>query len=71
MIELLGWFSTLLVLVGYILNAKQLSKAAMIVWILGDIGWIAYDCFIDNISHMVLSFIIISINIYGIWHIKR
>lgn len=67
MIELLGWFSTLLVLVGYILNANQLTKLAMITWIVGDTGWIAYDFFIDNISHLALSLIIISINVYGIW----
>jgi hypothetical protein len=67
MIEVLGWFSTLLVLIGYILNANQLTKLAMITWIVGDTGWIVYDFFIDNISHLALSLIIISINVYGIW----
>jgi hypothetical protein len=67
MIEVLGWVSTLLVLIGYILNANQLSKLAMVTWIVGDTGWIVYDFFIDNISHLVLSLIIISINVYGIW----
>jgi len=82
MIEVLGWLSTVLVLAGYISNAKGLTKIAMITWIIGDIGWITYDIFIYNISHMVLSLIIISINIYGIrnicklkkesfWHIKQ
>ena len=66
LIEILGWVSTSLVLAGYILNAKQLSKLAMYVWITGDVGWVVYDLFIDNISHMVLSFIIIVINLYGI-----
>ena len=67
MIEILGWVSTLLVLVGYILNANQLSKLAMVTWIVGDTGWIIYDFFINNLSHLVLSLIIISINVYGIW----
>ena len=71
MIEILGWLSTLLVLFGYILNARQLTKFAMISWILGDLGWIMYDFFIYNISHMFLSFIIIAINIYGIWNICK
>jgi len=71
MIELLGWLSTLLVLFGYIFNAQQLTKLAMITWILGDLGWIIYDLFIYNISHMFLSFIIIIINIYGIWNICK
>ena len=71
MIEVLGWTSTALVLLGYILNAKQKFKLAMTVWIIGDIGWITYDFYIDNISHLVLSAVIISINLYGIFNIKR
>ncbi len=68
MIEALGWVSTLLVLIGYILNAKCFRTQAMIAWIVGDIGWITYDCFIDNFSHLALSAIIITINLYGIWN---
>ena len=68
MIEAIGWISTLLVLTGYVLNAKCIRKGAMIVWIVGDIGWITYDCFIDNYSHLALSAIIIIINLYGIWN---
>ena len=67
--EVLGWSSTILVLLGYILNAKSLTKLAMFSWIIGDIGWVVYDIHINNISHMVLSFVIITINIYGIWNI--
>jgi uncharacterized membrane protein len=63
---MLGWISTALVLIGYISNAKGYYLAAMITWIIGDIGWIVYDVYIMNYSHMVLSFIIISINIFGI-----
>lgn len=69
MIETLGWISTILVLVGYILNAQTLTKYAMITWIVGDIGWITYDFFIDNFSHLVLSLVIITINLYGIWNL--
>jgi len=71
MIEILGWLSTALVLIGYILNARKLTYAAMIAWIIGDTGWILYDFFIDNFSHLVLSFIIISINVYGMYNIKK
>jgi hypothetical protein len=71
MIEILGWISTALVLIGYILNARNIRSGAMIAWIVGDIGWIVYDMFIANISHMVLSFIIISINLYGIFQQKK
>ena len=51
MIEALGWTSTVLVLFGYILNAKMKHQAAMVAWIVGDVGWITYDFFITNISH--------------------
>ena len=71
MIELLGWASTLLVLLGYIMNARGNSNIAMITWIVGDIGWITYDFFIDNLSHLVLSLIIIAINVYGIIRIWK
>ena len=71
MIEILGWLSTLLVLAGYILNARKLTKYAMVTWIIGDIGWVTYDFFIYNISHMMLSFIIITINIYGIYNVCK
>jgi len=65
-IEVLGWMSTVLVLLGYVFNARMKYQTAMVLWIVGDIGWITYDFFITNISHLVLSFVIISINIYGI-----
>lgn len=69
MIETLGWISTALVLAGYVLNARQLTRYAMVTWIIGDIGWITYDFFIDNFSHLVLSLVIIIINLYGIWNL--
>ena len=71
MIEVLGWASTALVLLGYILNAKMKYRAAMVVWIVGDIGWVTYDFFITNVSHLVLSVVIISINLYGIYEQKK
>lgn len=69
MIETLGWISTALVLAGYVLNARGKTRYAMITWIAGDIGWITYDFFIDNFSHLVLSLVIIIINLYGIWNL--
>ena len=71
MIEVLGWVSTVLVLIGFVLNARGIFTWAMVAWIVGDIGWITYDFFIDNFSHLVLSLVIISINIYGIIHLKK
>ena len=71
MIELLGWLSTALVLLGFVFNSKGKYTLAMITWIVGDIGWITYDFYIANFSHLVLSAVIISINLYGIYNIKK
>ena len=71
MIEVLGWMSTVLVLIGFVLNARGIFTWAMVAWIVGDIGWITYDFFIDNFRHLVLSLVIISINVYGIIHQKK
>lgn len=66
-IELLGWVATLLVLVGFWLNADKKLKYALIIWIIGDIAWIIYDYLINNWSHATLSTIIIFINLYGLF----
>lgn len=71
MIEALGWISTALVLVGYFLNSHGKQSYAFVVWIVGDIGWITYDFFIDNFSHFTLSFIIIFLNCYGIYKARK
>lgn len=69
MIDALGWICTVLVLIGFIGNAKGYYKTAMVTWILGDLGWIVYDIYINNLSHLVLSLVIIAINVYGIYRI--
>jgi len=71
MIEAIGWLSTVLILIGYTLNAKGNFQYAMIAWIVGDVGWITYDIYISNFSHLALSSIIIVLNLYGIYNIKR
>ena len=69
--ETVSWICTMLVLTGYYLNSQKRYLAAMLAWIVGDIGWIAYDLYIDNISHMVLSIIIIVLNVIGIYKIIK
>jgi hypothetical protein len=69
--EVLGWICTALVLVGFLLNSNQKLKYAIFVWCVGDIGWIIYDMSINNISHAVLSGVIILLNIYGLYTIKK
>ena len=69
--EWLGWICTALVLVGFLLNSSQKLKYAIFVWCIGDIGWIIYDISINNVSHATLSGIIILLNLYGLYKLKR
>jgi len=69
--EVLGWLCTVLILIGYFLNSSQQLKYAILVWCIGDIGWIIYDMSINNVSHAVLSGIIILLNIYGLYKISK
>lgn len=70
-LEWIGWVGTILVLTGYLLNAKKHHKFAMLTWVFGDAIWIVYDIYIDNISHLVLSLVIILLNLYGIYNILK
>jgi hypothetical protein len=70
-ILILGWISTILVLIGFFLNAKRQLLWALIIWIIGDVLWVVYDIAIDNYSHCTLSTIVIVINVYGIFHAKK
>ena len=67
MIDVLGWVAYVLVLIGFILNARKHHYTAMIVWICSDTCWIIYDTYIDNMQHLVLAASIITINSYGIY----
>lgn len=67
---MLGWISTALILAGYFLNSSQKLKYAILVWCTGDIGWIIYDYYINNLSHAVLSGIIILLNMYGLYKLN-
>ena len=69
--ETVSWICTVLVLTGYYLNSQKRYLPAMLAWIVGDIGWIDYDLCIDNISHMVLSIVIIVLNLIGIYKIIK
>jgi len=71
MIEAFGWLCTIIILAGFVLNSYGRLYPALITWIVGDIGWIVYDVFIDNISHLALSMAIIGINVFGIVNLLK
>ena len=70
-IDIFGWICTCIILAGFILNSYAKHTHAIVAWIVGDIGWIIYDIYISNISHMALSAAIIGINIIGLHTISK
>lgn len=71
LIEIVGWLGTLLILLGYILNAKSKYMLAMYTWIVGDLFWISYDLVRGIYPHLGLSLVVIIINLYGIYKILK
>lgn len=69
--EYLGWISTVIVLLGFWLNARRYVLAACVAWIIGDAGWVIYNIHISNWSHMTLASVIIMINVYAIFNIIK
>jgi len=66
-----SWAATALVLIAFIVNARKYHRLAVWLWIIGDILWIIFDIYIANFSHLVLSSVIIFINLYAIYNLKK
>jgi len=63
-IEWLGWFATILLLIGYYLNAKKHIES-WIVWVAGNTAMLIYAYVIHSYSIVFLSFTLIMLNVYG------
>ena len=63
-IELIGWVATMLLLVGYYLNAKKLL-VSWIIWIIGNSAMAVYAYMIDSMSVVTLSVVLVGLNLYG------
>ena len=63
-IEWLGWVATVLLLVGYYLNAKK-SLYSWIVWLHGNGTMLIYALTIQSYSVAFLSTALIALNVYG------
>ena len=62
--ELIGWVATLLLLVGYYLNAKQILLS-WIVWLHGNALMLIYALMINSYSVAFLSVALMILNVYG------
>ena len=63
-IEILGWVATLLLLVGYYLNAKQVLLS-WVIWLHGNALMLIYALAINSYSVAFLSIVLIVLNVYG------
>ena len=70
-IDALGWVASAGIVIGFLLNSNRKVLQAFLVWIVADFMWIYYDYLIGNWSHASLSTLIIFMNLYGIWKLKK
>jgi C4-dicarboxylate transporter len=63
-IERLGWVGAILVILGYYLNANQLTSS-WVVWIIGNVLVAIYSYHKKAYSTALMSLIIMIMNVYG------
>ena len=68
--ELIGWVATILLLIGYYLNAQK-KIISWIIWIVGNSTMLIYALLIQSESIAFLSFVLVLLNIYGYVSWKR
>jgi len=64
MYEIIGWLATVLILIGYYLNAKKYISS-WLLWCLGNLLMMIYSIGINATPQVVLAFILMMLNIYG------
>ena len=69
-IEILGWIATILLLVGYWLNAKK-QISSWFFWMIGNSMMLVYAALIESNSVAFLSVVLIALNIYGYFSWKN
>ena len=72
MIELIGWIGFFYILLGYLLNAKQMISC-FFFWGIGNIILIGYAIGIDSRPQIAIAIICLIMNIYGYieWRRKK
>ncbi|MBC8416946.1 nicotinamide mononucleotide transporter [bacterium] len=63
-IEWLGWIATIILLVGYYLNAKK-KISSWYFWFFGNVVMLVYAILIQSYSVAFLSMFLMGMNIYG------
>mgnify|MGYP005991405103 CR=1 FL=1 len=63
-VETIGWLGTVLIMLGYYLNAQK-YKMCFIVWGLGNIVFLVYSYLINAIPQIAVSVFVLGMNVYG------
>ena len=64
MIEVIGWIGFVFVIIGYILNARQLISC-FYFWGVGNILMIMYALLTNTIPNLATAVIVLIMNVYG------
>ena len=64
MIEVIGWIGFVFIIIGYILNAKQLISC-FYFWGVGNILMILYALLTNTIPNLATAVIVLIMNVYG------
>jgi len=63
-IEATGWIATVLILVGYYLNAKQ-RLSSWVVWFFGNLLMLVYSVLIGATPQVALALVLVIMNVFG------
>ena len=64
MIEVIGWLGFVFIIIGYILNARQLISC-FYFWGVGNILMIMYALLTNTIPNLATAVIVLVMNVYG------
>ena len=64
MVEVIGWIGFVFIIIGYILNAKQLISC-FYFWGVGNILMIMYALLTNTIPNLATAVIVLIMNVYG------
>ena len=64
MVEVIGWLGFVFIIIGYILNARQLISC-FYFWGVGNILMIMYALLTNTIPNLATAVIVLIMNVYG------
>jgi len=69
-LDTISWILTVWAIIGAILNARGSIKG-FYIWIVGNIGWVAYNLYIEEWALAALFVVYTLISTYGIYQWRK